>query len=584
MIFIKRWLAMVAIIGGIVSMVTVVVSYAKVDALLGQAELIMFFGVAVVVPASLRAVLQPDRNGQINSLLTFAALCHPIAILAVGVSLVVASTSFSAALALIWLFQAGVIALIGLSRLLARPKIAIEEICIDVGLFHTPISGVWFVAYSADIALMTFSPILVLLTAIHFVYISLGTLVTIGMIGRLMYETSHWAIYRRLGWILVFSPMLVAVGITLTQYTGFIALEALAAFILSGTLLLLALLINTKQLNLNKPLTILLRLSFSTLFITMAFSLAYSIGRFTGIGAPSIPEMIQWHGWFNAIGFAFLSLLIWNLTTVSPHVSLTGIPYSMLPWRQQIHADFFDRINAIDNMVDPTPTGILDTFDDYQRPDFDPAKIAPEIRAFYENTAAHDLIVYAEWQTGFLPLARLYKRFSQSIGQMNFPLAPETSETHITSRIVPLRDALDSREQVRGWIRVYTKTSEAIYVAAYAKHRYNEQTYMNIAFPLPLGNLTSILKLNLLPEQTQGLCLTSFSTRTEDQGVYFSTRWLTVRLPLNETIEVYPPDTSYDNFPESLAHGTVTARHQVWLFGRHLLTLHYSITPHEIVN
>ena len=64
-----------------------------------------------------------------------------------------------------------------------------------------------------------------------------------------------------------------------------------------------------------------------------------------------------------------------------------------------------------------------------------------------------------------------------------------------------LDDARDGRTNVRAWVRWYADTGEAIYAAAYATHALGSQVYMNIAFPLPLGNLTSILDAN--QHQTQ---------------------------------------------------------------------------------
>jgi hypothetical protein len=140
-----------------------------------------------------------------------------------------------------------------------------------------------------------------------------------------------------------------------------------------------------------------------------------------------------------------------------------------------------------------------------------------------------------------------------------------------------LKDASDKRQNVRGWVRVYTRTDEAVYVAAYSSHNYQQHAYMNIAFPLPFGNLTSILRLETHEGNKGGLLLTSFSSREGDQGVYFANRLLPLRLPINETITVYPEGIVYDGHPQNFPLGEIHAKHQMWLFGVQFLTLHYSI-------
>jgi hypothetical protein len=324
---------------------------------------------------------------------------------------------------------------------------------------------------------------------------------------------------------------------------------------------------------------VLLLLSSAALFLTMTLALGYSVGRLTGMWSIPLGQMIRWHGWFNAIGFTFFGLLAWNIDRPGATLSAPGIPFSHLPWRWHIGSAYFQRTDAIDEDCTVSPVGIVDQIKAYNRDGFESQSISPAITAFYEHTADHELLVYPDWQPGFGFLARVYKQFSQRIEQMNFPLQPESDETLISSEIIPLRDILDGREQVRGWLRVYPKTGRAVYVAAYSSHCHQECRYMNIAFPLPLGNLTSILRLETLEDCNTGLLLTSFSTRQGDQGVYFANRLVPIRLPINETIRVYPGGTFYKGYPADFPVGTVIAEHKMWILGIHCLTLHYSITP-----
>ena len=129
-------------------------------------------------------------------------------------------------------------------------------------------------------------------------------------------------------------------------------------------------------------------------------------------------------------------------------------------------------------------------------------------------------------------------------------------------------------------MRWYRDSGRAIYVAAYATHRDPRRAYMNIAFPLPGGNLASILR----PQNhgADGIVLTSHPdpARPGDEGVYFASALMPIRLPINETIFVWTVDDA--SAPRELvARGGPTtvavARHDAWLLGLHILTLDYTI-------
>lgn len=573
----RQWLRFTIVLGGLTWLIAFAV-YLVSPETLHEIELLFHLGVSLITPLAMRIVFQPNRDGKISRLNSIAIRFHPIVIIAVGLLLFLNTSVISVVLVSVWFLQTVFLAMCGLQRLLQRPAIAIEEICIDFGFLYTPISGIWFIAYSADYSLLTFDRLAMLLTAVHFVFISLGALVIIGLIGRQLYESRVWHIYKSLAIVSILSPLAIAIGITFTQFSGRLWLEAGAVVILASSYLLVALLYLLNQLPQDKFSKLLITLSTISLFGTMLLALGYSIGRLTNMWVISIPQMVQWHGWLNAVGFCLFGLLGWNVSIPNSKVALYGIPFSQMPWRWHIGTTFFERIGAIENNVLSSPTGIVDEMSLYKRDNFAPQNLDQNIIAFYEDTASHELLVYPEWKAPFKDLSKLYKLFSQRVEQMNFPLQPESEETLISSNIIPLKDELDGRDKVRGWVRVYPNTGQAVYVAAYSSHIYENCRYMNIAFPLPFGNLTSILRLELLQDDNQGVLLTSFSKRQQDQGVYFASSFLTIRLPIDETIKVYSTHSIYEDFPRDFAQGEIVAEHKMWLFGIHFLTLHYSIS------
>jgi len=132
-------------------------------------------------------------------------------------------------------------------------------------------------------------------------------------------------------------------------------------------------------------------------------------------------------------------------------------------------------------------------------------------------------------------------------------------------------------------VRTYKKTGKAMYVAAYGTHTRSAGKCMNIAFPVPGGNITCILRVESMSREDILLTTFPLSNAIRDEGVYFVNRFLPIRLPMQETIRVWAVGTP--GIPPDLecwsATATLVARHDVWLFGRKCLTLDYRIFPLE---
>ncbi|MBC7814149.1 MAG: YndJ family protein [Burkholderiales bacterium] len=557
-----------------------------------QAEMLFLFGIWVLAPLALKLVVQLDRKNkadklylttlltQITSLNAAAFLFSPLGFLGWVIS-------FHSLWAIMLMITALLVAFIGLSRLLLRSWTPIEELSIDIGLMYSLVGGAWFVAWIQFIRPLGYNDLTVVLTANHFTFIGFGALIITGMVGRQLNQSVNrerlWRWYRLTASGVILAPMLVEFGIAFSRTVEIIGVVILAVSLLSLAVLTLAFVVRTVS---NVLAKILIALSASCLFLTMTFALAYGIGRYTGWWQVSLDTMVTFHGWVNALGFSFLGIVGWLIAAPQARTAAPGIPFSRLRGRGTIGPQFFERIGAIDT-AKVKPMGIVDNLSDYARDDFNPEQTCPQVRAFYEHTAQHRLEVTPVWGIRFRFGARLYKRISSALSQMNFPLEGEDSETLIHSEIVPLSDALDGRQNVRGWVRVYEQTGKAVYVAAYANHQYAGHTYMNIAFPLPFSNLTSILRIEALTTDSanngvnNGVALTSLTTPQTigDQGVYFVTRWLSLRLPINEIIRVYPAGCLPEDAPATF-HASperVFARHDMWLLGIKFLTLYYAI-------
>jgi hypothetical protein len=227
---------------------------------------------------------------------------------------------------------------------------------------------------------------------------------------------------------------------------------------------------------------------------------------------------------------------------------------------------------------------LVDQFAVYRREDFNPDSVDPKVRSFYEETSRYRLVVRPHWKSGFRLGGRLAHLLGTWLGQLRLPIASESQQDHIESRLLPLDDFVDGREGVRGWVRTYLGTDKAMYVAAYATHSQMRNTYMNIAFPLPGGNLSSIL--HIAPESSGsihgGVILSTLaaSDPAGDQGVYYVNRVVPVRLPIDETITVWSVGSDDSGAtPLTDSEPVMRARHQMWLFGINFLNLDYDIFP-----
>jgi len=217
--------------------------------------------------------------------------------------------------------------------------------------------------------------------------------------------------------------------------------------------------------------------------------------------------------------------------------------------------------------------GLVDDLDAFARRDFNAASVNAEIRRFYEQTADYEMEVIAEWQPGFRQAGRIWRRWAERIGQLGLPRHQELEDLDVEAEIVDVDERHDGRAGCRGWIRKFRQTGHAIYVAIYAEHENEGRRYMNIAFPLPFSNLTSILRFD---HADKGIALTTRPRRDGigDEGIYLVTPILPVRLPIDETILVWRANN--ETRPER-RDKVLEARHDMWLFGILYLKLRYAI-------
>ncbi|MBE7103337.1 hypothetical protein FT637_09790 [Bacillus cereus] len=510
-------------------------------------EAIILLSILLFIPMSFGIIDKKTRNGSYLLFYKFISFLYPIAAISAMLAFVTNHFFF----ALLWFVYTGIVALFGVSRLLERGWKPLEETAIDSAFIYLFLGGFWFFASVAKLSIMHFSSDIVLLTAAHFHYSAFLLPLSAGLLGRKRERGSK--LYDAIMFIIVISPMTVAIGITYSRVFEFFAvLIYLCAIYGYG--------VNVWRTKFNTiSAKVLLVLSSSTLMVTIMFSLIYSYGNFKQVMTITIAQMVWIHGVVNGIGVALPAFVGWMIEKSAPNYKYYGKPMSRLRGNATVGEAFLHNRNLIDSKE---YKGLVDKMNDFHSEAFDATKIPLSIIRFYENTKEYQLQSHIKWTRWFRPVAFCYEKMSKCVGQIHLGMGSKWETMH--GSIIGIIDEKDGRENVRAWLRK-NEAGESIFVALYSKHTHKNETYMNIGLPLPYSNMTGVLKLC---NKSNDLIITSKLRRNGkgDEGIYLHTRFFTIRLPLAETFII---KESKDQILE--------ANHRMWIFGVKFLEIDYEI-------
>ncbi|HET6148673.1 MAG TPA: hypothetical protein VFH68_14150 [Polyangia bacterium] len=205
---------------------------------------------------------------------------------------------------------------------------------------------------------------------------------------------------------------------------------------------------------------------------------------------------------------------------------------------------------------------------------FDPARVHPKIRDFYERTHAYRLDA---WATTYFParlaLWALVTTISRRVNQLNFPLDGLDTAYGMTSEIALLRDPATGAIRYTGWFRKLERRDRAIYTGYYMTQKppLHDGACVKVVFPMPGGNATVFLR----PENDDGagFRLMSIGRGFGDAGFYRVQRE-------GAALRVWNIRTLHETFRLYLdAREDVHCDHDVRFLGLPVLTLHYRIAP-----
>ncbi|HEX8037437.1 MAG TPA: YndJ family protein [Ktedonobacterales bacterium] len=286
---------------------------------LSDLDLLLLLALCVIMPLAIPLVSHRTEDSLSHQLSRLVILAQPFAALCGGVSFLLERGTLAAALAGVWLLFTALVALMGVATLRRKDGISIADTCLAAALMYVPVGGAWLVLARWGLRPLAFSGTTVVLTAVHFHFISLVALITTGLVGQAIQArlggVSSPTVYRVAAIGMLVNPLLVATGITLTQVSGVRFLESVAGVLLALNLMLIALLGLRLVVPTIMPLLArgLLGVSLSSVLITMLFAGAYAVGAATGVWTLTISQMIVIHGWLNALAFGFCGLLGWRL-------------------------------------------------------------------------------------------------------------------------------------------------------------------------------------------------------------------------------------------------------------------------------
>lgn len=223
---------------------------------------------------------------------------------------------------------------------------------------------------------------------------------------------------------------------------------------------------------------------------------------------------------------------------------------------------------------------------------FDPDRIHPEVRRFYERTGEYAMRYRVRWHRPFRTGTALASRFTSRLEQLNLPAPGDDSWHRLESRFldidepgsVGVRDdsavidddpTAPAREDVRAWVRTDLETGAAVFVALYATHHRDGDGYVNISAPMPGGGVDTVLRPEnyVFEDGSEGRTGVRLTTDgVGDPGLYLRTPLGPFEVPGGQEFRVWPVAEAGEN-----GDGRLRAIHEMWLLGRTFLTVEYEI-------
>ncbi len=216
--------------------------------------------------------------------------------------------------------------------------------------------------------------------------------------------------------------------------------------------------------------------------------------------------------------------------------------------------------------------GLVPDFEALRGDGFDPSRVHPLIREFYEHTTDFVMDV---WSRSYFPtrlgLWLLVATVSRQVNQLNFPLSPLDTAHGMSSEIIVLRRP-DGTVRYTGWFRTVGVTARVLYTGFYMTEQVPgaPAPCVKVVFPMPRGNATVVLRPEVRDDGA--FVLDSSGRRFGDVGFY------RVDARDAERARVWHVRSLKERFVVYVdPHGVLRCDHSVTFWGLPVLHLHYKI-------
>ena len=243
----------------------------------------------------------------------------------------------------------------------------------------------------------------------------------------------------------------------------------------------------------------------------------------------------------------------------------------------RIGSDFFAKLAAQSGARAADlnqPAGLFDSLAILDSANFNSGSLHPNVRAFYERTAAYSLDSWANWQPLFWPFGKLLSLiFSRRLQQLNVPLSGLDTSRGMTNEVLKIRPTDPHLQPYAAWVRKLVLSDSVLYAGAYSTARVPrfDGVCAKVVFPLPNGNAIVLMKPSV--GAYGSLTLISAGDSFGDCGFYFTVHHADGTIharhvkTMRESIRVYPDGNG------------IRADHILTIWRQTFLRIHYAARP-----
>jgi hypothetical protein len=218
---------------------------------------------------------------------------------------------------------------------------------------------------------------------------------------------------------------------------------------------------------------------------------------------------------------------------------------------------------------DDPSAGLLPSMTLLDGPGFDADRLRPEIRDFYEHTAAWQMEVWTGWAPVFWPAGELVARlYGRRVEQLALPMRPLDVAHGMDSQLTLIRDG-QGRQVAAAWMRTLRNGGRHVFSGSYSARTLPgaDRPSVHATFPLESGNVQVFLRPSVTDDG--GFVLESPAGRFGQDGAYVVVRDgrdYAARVPLHETFRVYVDPS-----------GVLRTDHELRLWNASAVRLHYKL-------